>query len=223
MSPTIAPHGQPNWDATLNAFLDVGHNADGSLKQSAVQSALGGYSSSFAPEPDLHGLLGWTFDPANCSNVNALTPTSGTRYFFKVPWKVTKSVTSIVAYIGTAGVTLTAGQSALGIVSSAGVLLASTGDLSAAFVSAGAVVAPLAGGPVSIPADASGFVWVELITVGTTTPKFAGISVVGVAALTNVNLVAATARVGTGATAQTALGATVPTTISSVPTWFGLA
>lgn len=149
--------------------------------------------------PVMQGLLGWTGDPMNPQS-NVVT-TSGFVWLSKVPWPVTAAVTNILVMVNTAGSGLTAAENLLAIYSSAGALLASTGDQTTNFESAaGSVItAALTGGPVTIPADPNGFVWVGMLQNGTTPMKPAGYSgpVGAQAGITNLGLTAAKSRGGT--------------------------
>lgn len=174
-------------------------------------------------QPSFHGLLGWTFEPTEGSNASASQPASGTVYLHKIGWQRDAVVTNILYHIGTAGATLTAGQNFVGIINSSGTLLGQSADQSSAWTGSGLMTTPLAV-PTLVPAGPNGFIWVALLSVGTTPPKFAGISSIGNASLSNAGLTVATARVASAATGQTALGNITPAsnTFTGVPLWFGL-
>jgi len=151
----------------------------------------------------------WNFPPEYCSN-NGAARTSGTLYFAKVMVPVPlAAVTNICLYIGTAGATLTAGQSLAALYSSDGqTRLGVTADQSVAWTTTGYKVMPISSVTVNPP-----FVLVAFFSVGTTPPGFArGFSG---ASITGNQVIADTFRwaVGTGPyTGLTAMPATITPT-----------
>ncbi|MFN0088661.1 MAG: hypothetical protein ACKVWR_00105 [Acidimicrobiales bacterium] len=170
-----------------------------------------------APVPGDQALLAWAYDPA--AAVNSLAGTSGTLYVVRMRLAEAATISSIVAYVGTAGATLTAAQNLAGLYDAAGVRLGVTADQSSAWTSTGTKVMALTA-PVEVPA---GVYWAALLAVGTTTPAFtrsAG------SASASVGQTAAPYRFSIAGTGQTSMPATItPGSVTAAPVayWVGLA
>jgi hypothetical protein len=221
---TVRP---PTPSSTVNAYMNFHGCNDVTLinNQSPQGSAVNGNSATVITNPsptqaaisqgvitppspptlgfvpsDL-GYLAWTYDPALSLSV-AGAVTSGTVNIFRILIRAPVLVTSIELEIGTAGVTLTAGQNLLGLVTPAGTQIGITADQSAAWVSTGLKTAALTGGPFVLSPP---FVWAELLSVGATPPLFARLNNVN-ATITNTGAAATTNfRCATNVTGQTAL------------------
>lgn len=77
------------------------------------------------PTPAAQGLSAWAFDPAAATASTTLT--GGTIYLVKISNPPADTVTKVYWGVATAGATATAGQNHVGLYSSAGTKLASTG------------------------------------------------------------------------------------------------
>jgi len=125
-----------------------------------------------APE-SVSGLLEWSFDPAAGSASATSSQGSGRIAVAKVPLRKARRVTAITVRIQTGGATLTAGQNLAGLYTPAGAKIAGseTADQSGNWVNAGLHTMALAGGPITItPHELRRWIWVALLTVGTTPP-----------------------------------------------------
>jgi hypothetical protein len=160
-------------------------------------------STGFGPE-DL-SYQAWTYDPLIACGSGGDLLTSGTVYVNRVQVPVSITATNLVVFVVAAGVTLTSGQSLLGLYNSAGTRIGITADQSAIWTSTGTKSAALVGGPFVL---SPGFYWIAFLNVNTgTSPKFARfgnntltatIGNIGANATSNM-------RFGTNVTAQTAL------------------
>lgn len=197
-APTI---GQSGWGPVLNtALTDL---------DTVATSARAGSN----PADQL--LLAWGYDSEHASSTNILT--SGTVYLHKLWLPAGSTVNSLGWTITTAGATLTAGQSLMGLYSAAGTRLAVTADQSGNWTSTGfknpAITAPLA-------ITTSGYYYVAILSVGTTPPT--GASSPGLQTTYNAGVTGANLRHAIGATAQTALPASITmssNTSTNVSTW----
>lgn len=165
--------------------------------------------------PSDHGLLAWTVDPA-LTNTTAAPAASGYLVGSAIKLDQAATVSNVAYYIGTAGATLTASRSYVGIWNSSNALVASTADQSTNWTTAGAKTTPLTAS-VSL---AAGIYYVGFITTGTTLPAFAATAVIGI----NYGRSGQGQRAFITSTAYTALPATrpAPTTYGNY-VWFGLA
>ncbi|MFE6903778.1 hypothetical protein ACFVFJ_44355 [Streptomyces sp. NPDC057717] len=153
-------------------------------------------------QPSDHGLISWTFDPANTIDVSTLA--SGTVYMAAVRVRERTTLSNISIYLSSAGVTLTAGQNFAGIYNSSGTRLAVTADQASAWASSGAKTMALAA-PVAVY---PGTYYIALVCNATTPIVVSRGS--GNAGQVNIGLTAGTARYtsgGTGWVTQTSLPA----------------
>lgn len=118
----------------------------------------------------MYGLLAMAFDPSIIGTSGTALGGNGTLYVQRLFTPVALSVTNIVAFIVTAGATLTAGQSGAALYSSSKALLGQTANMSTTWNSTGLKTMPLVGGPDAVPA---GEFFVVLWSNGTTRPAFA--------------------------------------------------
>ncbi|WP_327719877.1 hypothetical protein OG381_34380 [Streptomyces sp. NBC_00490] len=169
--------------------------------------------------PADHGLVAWTHDPATLRSASNAT-TSGTVYLCKVKVVNRSSVaTNVIVGIEAAGVTLTAGQSFVGLYNSSGTLLSASADQSANWTSTGLKTIALSA-PQTL---AVGSYYVAILSVGTTPPQFA--MGAGGATTVSAGLSTAASRFLTGPTAQTSLPASITLasqTVTSGARWAAL-
>lgn len=178
-------------------------------------AATDGVRNSVLVDPrTFNGLLGWTHDPGllpsgGAGNLNATILNIG-----KIPLRRSISVTSVIAYLGTVGVSLTHCYALL--YNSSGTVIGQSQDYAANWVAAGSTLdgnaggvglktMPLQSGPfTAAPLQANDFLWAALYcgTAGTAPQFWKNVAVA--AALFNVGLTAATCRGGTVTIANTA-------------------
>jgi hypothetical protein len=166
--------------------------------------------------PDDLALLAFNMDPVNASQGNLLV--SGT-----IEWVLVglngglHSVTNIIVNVGTAGNTLTSGQSLAGLYSIASngtvARIGQTADQSAVWTSTGLKTMALASGPFDV---AGSYCYVAFLSVGTTPPTFrGGQSLNGMANGGLPGTAAQPWRFALGATSQTALPASISLPLAS--------
>jgi hypothetical protein len=170
--------------------------------------------------PADHGLIAWTHDPATLRSASNAT-TSGTVYLAKV--KIVNratTVTNVLVGIEAAGVTLTAGQSFVGLYDSTGTRLGLSADQSGNWTSAGLKTIALTAPVTSL---AVGDYYVAMLSVGATPPQFsmgAGGSIV-----VSPGLSTGASRFLQGPTGQTSLPSSITLssqTVSSGARWAAL-
>ena len=105
------------------------------------------------------------------------------------------------------GTLLTAAQNFAGLYNSAGTLIGTSADQSAAWTTAGVYTTPLAGGPFSLPA---GFYWVACLSNSTGTPPSLIRTTNLTAGFANQGLTAAQSRYATNGTGTTLPGSITP-------------
>lgn len=154
------------------------------------------------PDPDDHGFLSWSTDPA--TNVNQVTITAGVLYGTRLEIRRRISVTNVVLFCSTGGSTLTSSQNFAGLYDSDGAQIGVSADQTSAWGSSGVKTAALASGPFTVD---PGFVWVVLVSNGSTPPRFAVGSTFSVGV--NAGLAAAETRFASQGSSQTSLPATV--------------
>jgi len=198
---TVPTVGQTAWGEVLNTALEE------------VDSTADAARAGSKPADQL--LIGWGYDSEHAGSTNILT--SGTVYLHKLWLPAGSTVNNVGWTITTAGSTLTAGRSLMGLYNAAGTLLAQTADQSGNWTSTGfklpALTAPLA-------ITVSGYYYVGLLSVGTTPPT--GASSPGLQTTYNANTTGAGLRHAVGATGQTALPSSITmssNTSTSVSTW----
>lgn len=154
------------------------------------------------PDPDDQGFLAWSSDPA--TNVNQVTLSEGVLYGTRLEIRRRMAVTNCVLFCSTQGETLTADQNFVGLYDSAGTRIGVSADQAVAWATTGVKTAALASGPFVID---PGFVWVVVVSNGTTPPRFSVGSTFSVGV--NAGLAAAETRFASQATGQTVLPATL--------------
>lgn len=193
-------------------------NTGTSIESGLLQYPLSNVNDATFTPAD-HGLVAWTHDPATLRSASNAT-TSGTVYLCKVKVVNRSSVaTNVIVGIEAAGVTLTAGQSFVGLYNSSGTLLSASADQSGNWTSTGLKTIAL-GAPQTL---AVGSYYVAILSVGATPPQFA--MGAGGATTVSAGLTAGTARFLTGPTGQTSLPASITLssqTITSGARWAAL-
>jgi len=198
---TTPTHGQANWDIPLNAALNdlqdqinINPVADGEWM------------------PSDQSYVAWSIDPALAVNSSILTAGAMTliRVAVRAKAATTVLVSNIEIGVGTAGVTLTAGQNFAALYNTAGTRLAVTADQSAVWTSTGHKTMAL-----TVPQNlAAGYYWIGILPNGTTPPQLTRASS---AASVNSKTTAATSRFGSFGAGQTATPASItPATITPV-------
>lgn len=201
MDITLPTDGQTNWDVPLNLALTT-------LDTNTATARRGS-------KPADQLFLAWDYDSEHASSTNILT--SGTVYLHKMWLSSGTTVTNVGWTITTAGATLTAGQSLMGLYNAAGTRLAQTADQAAAWTSTGFKYPALT---VSAAITTSAYYYVAILSVGTTPPT--GASSPGLQTTYNANVTGANLRHAVGATAQTSLPASITmsgNTSTGVSTW----
>jgi len=201
MAIVLPIHGQLLWDTPLD--LAIRHLA----------------STSFLPND--HGYLNWSSNPANCTGGG--NPAAGSVRMVKLPrLPQGYTISSVTAFVSTAGVALTAGQCFAGIYDSAGTRQGVTADQSAVWNTTGLKNMALTV-PYAVPSQAD--MWAALLYNGTSCSFAVAATVTGFNDLYNANLTAANARYTIGPAAQTSLPASITMasrTNSSQATWMAV-
>ncbi|MFC8490717.1 hypothetical protein ACFUJU_07905 [Streptomyces sp. NPDC057235] len=216
MTYTPIPAGTPGWDVPVNAAL-----TDQDSRITTAVSRIATVESKLDYNPGDQTLLAWTFDPA--TNITAQTAlTSGQLYMVRLPIRTAATISTVVVPVGTAGSSLTAGQSLVGLYDQTGTLLGQSADQSASWTSTGVKNVSLTS-PVSVSA---GYYVVAIMSTGTTPPSiFRGSNASIGAAFPNVGLSTENSRFavhGAGLTAlpsSVSMGSRTPTTGA---VWVGL-
>ena len=100
--------------------------------------------------PEDQNLIAWSYDPAVAGTSAAQV--AGLLYLQRMNLRRAARVTNILMSIGSAGVTLTAGQCFAGLWRADGRLVALTADQSGNWASGGVKIMPLIGGPFGVGA-----------------------------------------------------------------------
>lgn len=189
-----------------------------------VNITSGGLSAASSPEDS--GLKSWAYDPLIASNSNAIT--LGALHLMRFTLRSAQTITTVHYAITTGGTTLTAGQTALGIYSAAGLRLAQSADLSTPWQTPNGFATALTA-PVDLPA---GNYWVGILANGGVAPSFRmaanNFPNTFAAYISNsAGQTAATARVARNGAALTALPASFTpaanvTDTFIYPIWYGL-
>ena len=185
------------------------------------QVTVGGASQTNQPWlPSDSGYLAWNFDPAQQQGGTILVTSNV--YLARVNIRQAISVSNVLAYITTPGSGLTASQNFAGLYNSAGTLIATTADQSSGFASGGLRTMALTGGPYALAAGT--FVWVAIVSNGTTPPTMLRGGATSASGL-ELGLTVSTARWATNGTATTALPGTLTPASnvnSGITFWAGL-
>ena len=143
------------------ALHDGGGNALLQVRSSAVDRL---------PSSNQMGILAQSYSSLMSLGGSAAA-TSGTVYLIRVPlYGGTATITNVIVAVQTAGSTLTTGQNFAGVYDSAGTKLGGTADQTTPWGSTGLKTMALTGGPFT---TTSQFVYVVLVSNGTTPPAFA--------------------------------------------------
>lgn len=162
-----------------------------------------------------NALLAWTESPAIC-NASSTVLSSGTLYACRIPWRQQRTISNHYLFVGTAGATLTANQNLVGIYDPTGTRLWVSGDQSTSWTSTG--LKTVTTGGVTPPVTAAGYLWLAVLSVGSTTVGLYRTAGIG-AGMWNVGLTAATARIGV-LTGQTSLPSTItPSNFTTLTTF----
>lgn len=152
-----------------------------------------------AHSPLTQGLVAWSYDPV--LTAATLTATAGTVYMVKLVNYTEATVTKLYWHVAAVAVTPTAGQSEVGLYSSAGSKLVAV-NVDADILSTGVKTTTIAAQALT----PGSFVWAALVFNAATPPGIGRTTAVtGSASLSNVGLTAALTRCGTGGTSQTSL------------------
>lgn len=168
-------------------------------------------------EPGDHGLITWNMDPLICQGTSTPLGANGTCYVQRVRIDKRVTVTNIVAWVLTAGATLTTGQNFAALYDGNKNLVASTADQTTAWASTGAKVMALSGGPYTLD---PGYYYIVFMSNGTTRPAF----IRATANAQNVNVSGNSLRFSSANTGiTTAMPATLGTlTATANPYWAAL-
>jgi len=198
---TTSTKGALQLDGTAADLVASGAAAAGATGK-AADAAHAHPDNGFTPA-DL-GLLAWTYDIGVSASGSA--PASGVVNLIRVNIRQAISVTNVVLAVTTAGSGLTSGQNFAGLYNSAGTLIGTSADQSASWASSGLKTIALTGGPFALSAGT--FVWVAIVSNGTTPPTLFRTGVLA-AAPVNAGFAASTARYATNGTATTALAGSI--------------
>lgn len=149
-----------------------------------------------------HGWKFWTYDLAQVTSGAGTVLTSGTLVVTRLntPGAV-QACTKVAVDIATAGGTLTSGQNLVGVYAPDGTQLALSSDRTATWAASG--IDNITVSSFNTPADS--FVWVVILSVGTTPVALARIQGQATAALNFGTTASTTMRAGTNATGRTTL------------------
>lgn len=206
--------GQATQQAALTALAGA-QTAGRYLRSDGVNTALAAIAAADLPASVAglwgssdQGLIAWNMDPAYNGGSTAL-PVAGTMTVMAVKLAAAANITNIVMFMGTAGVTLTAGQCFAALYQGAGgALLGVTADQSVAWATGGLKTMAISGGPV---AAAAGILYVGIWFNGTTGPGPSRGDTNG--AKSNMGLAVASSRFGT---ANAGLTTTAPTPLGAI-------
>jgi hypothetical protein len=171
--------------------------------------------------PGDQNLLEWNFDPAAGGSAGVAFTAQAVN-LMRINVRAPMKISNVWFHLASAAVTLTAGQSFVGLYNSAGTLLSGSAAIDSVLTGTPGAVSAALSTPQIVGA---GFYWVAiLVASATTAPK---IAVAGNSAVNaNVGLAPAQSRFGVGATAQTTLPATItPPAISNTnaqTAWVGV-
>lgn len=165
----------------------------------------------YAPD-DFSGIIAWDFDPVHIQGGTA--PVNGTVYLMRIKLRYAATITNLLASITNISITPTAGQTFMGLYTSAGTQVGVTADLSAATLTAGFLTAPM-----TAPyAATAGEYWVALVHNAATPAQFARASASSLGSTFTLNSTAANRRFAVNGTLATAL----PASFSPASNGFGL-
>lgn len=185
------------------------------IRQSNGDIVTAGPGNENAPADQ--GFIAWTADPAS-SGTGSMT--SGAVRLARVILRRPATITNLWSCVTTAGSSLTAGQSFIGLYSSSGTRVAVSTDQASSWASTGVKQATL-----SSPYNAAaGVYYIAAVSNGTTPPVFYATGSSSVSPV-NANQTVSTARYLSGPTGQTSLPASITmasNTLNSTAYWFAL-
>jgi len=194
--------GRPvNWDGTGKLLVTPGL-LTATVSDSAATLNLPAPSGNNASPQD-QDLLAWSYDPV--MQTGSSTPPAGVLTLIKVPVYRACAVTNLLLEVAIAGSGLTSGENWAGLYTADGALIGQTADQSSAWESFGLNTTALAGGPYYL---SQGWVYVVILTNGTTSPAFGRATVQGSGAV-NAGLTVAAARHAVNSSAQTTLPSSI--------------
>lgn len=171
--------------------------------------------------PSDFGLISWNYDPELAANQSS--PTNNTVTLMRVNLRQAQPVTNVCVFIGTGGTGLTTSENFAGLYTSAGSLVASTADQTAAWAGTGLMSMALASGPYTV---AAGFYWVAVLSNESAgaPPMLLRMSAPISSAALNLGQGAALARAGTAGTGTTLPPSFTPSSITSTSIcwWAGI-
>lgn len=164
--------------------------------------------------PVNHNLVAWSTDPTH--NVNSTVLTGGTVYLTALYPAKDASITKLYFHINAVATTPTAGQNFVGLYSSAGTRLQTTG-VDSEVLATGLITVTITAQAVT----AGSFYWVGMVFNAATPPSVGrAAGTTGIGAVANVGLAAASYRYAINGTGQTSLPASI-TPASNTQTTFG--
>ena len=168
------------------------------------------------------GFLAWNYDPGPAATAGS-APTNNTILLIRVNVRAPLSCTSVSVFLTATGAGLNSGQNFTGLYNSAGNLVGTSADQTAAWGSTGVKTAALAGGPFALTA---GFYWVALLpneTAGTV-PSFMRTAADVSSSGANIGFTAATGRWATNTTGTSLPPSITPASnvLLSLPFWAAL-
>jgi hypothetical protein len=215
-----------NQNSTASLFGAVAGNQTSGWSQDLAQVANGGAMSvtgDMATNLDNtngpldQGFIAWTFDGALTGTAG---PSSGGVRLARIILRRAATISNIWVSVITAGATLTAGESFVGLYSAGGTRLAVSADQSTSWTSAGVKQIALTASYAAAP----GIYYAALLTNGTTPPVFAATGP-GSNSPVNANLTISTGRALSGPSAQTSLPASITMSSNSFNAtayWFAI-
>lgn len=169
----------------------------------------------------LNDLKSRAYDPSRASSAGT-SQTTGRVATAKIPWGQPDFITGYAIAVATAGVTLTAGQNLMWLCDNNGLLIPNSVsvDQASAWQGTGAFTPAVAAGPLLVNPNSEGFLYVCILTVGTTIPLFR----VSTNLQNEPNVGAIKKRFGLdAATGVTAAQNVTPATMANwVPNWVGV-
>lgn len=164
--------------------------------------------SSYQPD-DFAGIIAWDFDPVYIQA--GVAAANGTVYLMRIKLRYAATITNLLMSVTAAGITPVASQSFLGLINSAGTLVAVTADAGTALTALGLLTVPL-----TAPyAAAAGDYWVALVSNAATPPQLARACTLGLAGTFTLGSTAATRRFATNGAGATALANISPASNSA--------
>lgn len=206
-------------DSTSTDIQPLGTQAAGSVGQTADAGHVHPANAEVTPADA--GFLAWNYDIGELGGSQSVLTTAGVMYLIKVNVRVAISVTNVSYYVFTAGATLTSGQCFAGLYNSAGTLIGTSADQSAAWTSTGLKTTALTGGPFAVSA---GFVWVAFLFNGTTAPSLVRNGTPN-GNILNSGFTVSTARFASSGSALTSLPSTITpgsNTLNTIQWWVAI-